>query len=83
MALIACPECGKQVSNSAPACPNCGAPIAQMTRAQAQAQTAKKEADESKAKRRLCIRRHRHPCGDWHRRCLARPSFRQQQQPKR
>jgi hypothetical protein len=28
MALIDCPDCGKQVSSSAPACPNCGAPIA-------------------------------------------------------
>ena len=28
MALIDCPDCGKQVSSNAPACPNCGAPIA-------------------------------------------------------
>ncbi|MBU1374628.1 MAG: zinc-ribbon domain-containing protein [Alphaproteobacteria bacterium] len=28
MALIACPECGKQVSSAAPACPSCGHPIA-------------------------------------------------------
>lgn len=28
MALITCPECGKQVSNSASSCPNCGYPIA-------------------------------------------------------
>ena len=27
MALINCPECGKQVSNKAPACPDCGYPI--------------------------------------------------------
>ena len=27
MALINCPECGKQVSNQAIACPNCGYPI--------------------------------------------------------
>jgi hypothetical protein len=27
MALISCPECGKQVSDRAPACPNCGCPI--------------------------------------------------------
>lgn len=26
MALITCPECGKQVSSLAKACPNCGAP---------------------------------------------------------
>jgi uncharacterized membrane protein YvbJ len=28
MALIDCPDCGKQVSSNAPTCPNCGAPIA-------------------------------------------------------
>jgi len=27
MALIKCPECGKEVSDTAKACPNCGAPI--------------------------------------------------------
>lgn len=27
MALINCPECGKQISDRAPACPNCGCPI--------------------------------------------------------
>ena len=27
MALIKCPECGKQISNQASACPNCGYPI--------------------------------------------------------
>jgi len=29
MALIACPECGKQVSTTAKACPNCGYPVAE------------------------------------------------------
>ncbi len=29
MALINCPECGKQVSTSAVACPNCGFPVAE------------------------------------------------------
>ena len=24
MALIKCPECGKEVSDTAPSCPNCG-----------------------------------------------------------
>ena len=28
MALMSCPECGKEVSDQAPTCPNCGAPIA-------------------------------------------------------
>lgn len=27
MALITCPDCGKQVSNRATACPDCGCPI--------------------------------------------------------
>ena len=27
MALIECPECGKQVSSKAPACPGCGVPM--------------------------------------------------------
>lgn len=29
MALIKCPECGKEVSDSAKVCPNCGYPIAE------------------------------------------------------
>jgi hypothetical protein len=29
MALIVCPDCGKQVSDQAPACPHCGRPMAQ------------------------------------------------------
>lgn len=28
MALIKCPECGKEISDKAGACPNCGCPIA-------------------------------------------------------
>jgi hypothetical protein len=31
MALINCPECGKEVSNTAVACPNCGHPLAPPT----------------------------------------------------
>ena len=27
LALITCPDCGKEVSSRAPACPNCGCPI--------------------------------------------------------
>ena len=27
MALITCPDCGKQLSDQAPACPNCGRPM--------------------------------------------------------
>lgn len=28
MALITCPECGKEISGQASSCPNCGAPVA-------------------------------------------------------
>ncbi len=31
MALVTCPDCGKEVSDRAPACPGCGAPIATST----------------------------------------------------
>ncbi|GHE68087.1 hypothetical protein GCM10019059_29940 [Camelimonas fluminis] len=28
MSLISCPECGRQISDRAPACPGCGYPVA-------------------------------------------------------
>ena len=28
MALIKCPECGREISEKAPTCPGCGAPVA-------------------------------------------------------
>lgn len=31
MALITCPECGKQISDLAQSCPNCGFPIGFMS----------------------------------------------------
>ena len=33
MALIRCPECGKEISNKAEACPNCGYPIESLGKA--------------------------------------------------
>lgn len=36
MALIDCPDCGKAISDQAPACPNCGRPIAHQTSAPVQ-----------------------------------------------
>ena len=33
MALIKCPECGKEISNKAIACPSCGCPIASLEEA--------------------------------------------------
>ncbi len=29
MALILCPECGKEISDKAKACPNCGMPLSE------------------------------------------------------
>ena len=29
MAMIKCPECGKEVSSAAPSCPNCGMPLSE------------------------------------------------------
>lgn len=34
MALITCPECGKEISASATTCPNCGHPMKQINKAQ-------------------------------------------------
>lgn len=31
MALIKCPECGKEISDKATLCPNCGYPISQIS----------------------------------------------------
>ena len=39
MALIDCPECGKQVSTAAAACPYCGFPVASQLGPSAQAKT--------------------------------------------
>jgi len=33
MALMECPECGKQVSDRAAACPHCGCPVSQVSQA--------------------------------------------------
>ena len=33
MALITCPECGKEISDKAKTCPNCGAPVEVKTEA--------------------------------------------------
>lgn len=39
MALITCPECGREISDKAAACPHCGFPIQEHLRAQTQNQT--------------------------------------------
>ncbi len=40
MALINCPECGKQVSTSAASCPSCGFPVSQKVGDASKAETA-------------------------------------------
>ncbi|MCG5501223.1 zinc-ribbon domain-containing protein [Ectothiorhodospira lacustris] len=52
MALIDCPECGRQVSDKAPTCPGCGAPIAALesTESQAWQQTASEEPAEAQTR---------------------------------
>lgn len=39
MALITCPECGREISDKAAACPHCGFPIQEHLQAQTQNQT--------------------------------------------
>jgi zinc ribbon protein len=42
MALVKCPECGRDVASDAPACPNCGTPIAARARVAAQQRSRSK-----------------------------------------
>lgn len=50
MALMVCPECGKQVSDQAEACPNCGYPIPKYIAEQKkQAELATEEAKKAEA----------------------------------
>lgn len=46
MALIKCPECGKEVSDKACSCPNCGYPISTQPVEQAKAGNAENEENE-------------------------------------
>jgi membrane protein YdbS with pleckstrin-like domain/ribosomal protein L37E len=46
MALIACPECGRQVSTEARTCPGCGYPLAERNRASATASETRANATE-------------------------------------
>lgn len=39
MALITCPECGKQISDKAKTCPNCGCPVSDMNTENAEDQS--------------------------------------------
>lgn len=43
MALIGCPECGKEMSSAAKACPHCGFPIQTGHEARAEQETSQKK----------------------------------------
>ena len=45
MALIKCPECGKEISDKAGACPNCGCPISSL---EGLAELSKQKEEEMK-----------------------------------
>jgi membrane protein YdbS with pleckstrin-like domain len=47
MALINCPECGKQVSAAAPTCPGCGFPVAEKLNRQTDAASSSDPAAKS------------------------------------
>ena len=59
MALISCPECGKEISDKAAACPNCGCPVeaAQSVREVSEQETAlhRIEDQERVAKRKKAL----------------------------
>src|SRR4051812_24877594 len=42
MALVKCPECGREVAADAPACPSCGAPVAARINADRERQRSKR-----------------------------------------
>lgn len=46
MALMKCPECGKEISDKAMLCPNCGYPIAQCKNLKKEEYTSKENAVE-------------------------------------
>lgn len=49
MALMKCPECGKEISDKAMLCPNCGYPIAQCKNLTKEEYTSKENAVEETA----------------------------------
>ena len=46
MAMIKCPECGKEFSDKAPACPNCGCPISEVIKSASSENERKAAADK-------------------------------------
>ena len=72
MALIKCPECGKEISDKASACPNCGCPNSEFTNQQ------NSELDEDNSPYTICPKcGYRNPMGEfvcrkcWHRYTLG------------
>lgn len=56
MALIKCPECGREVSDKAPACPNCGYPLDSAVEKDTQVQKIiVDEKEKSKEKKKIPI----------------------------
>jgi DNA-directed RNA polymerase subunit RPC12/RpoP len=54
MALVACSECGKMISDRAPACPHCGAPAAVAAPAATPARSSAAEPEERQVKCLQC-----------------------------
>ncbi|MFW5669556.1 MAG: zinc ribbon domain-containing protein, partial [Acetivibrio ethanolgignens] len=48
MALINCPECGKEISDKAVSCPNCGVPIAKPIKKEKTNREKKRISNKSK-----------------------------------
>lgn len=53
MALIVCPECGKEISNSAKVCPSCGYPIEEKQQAADIASALEREAARKSKKKKI------------------------------
>ena len=56
MALIQCPECGREISDQAEACPGCGYPIA-AKRQEEQEQQRDRKLQEARERDRVLLRR--------------------------
>ena len=53
MALINCPECGKEISDRVKACPNCGFPLQEETNEVKQVEITNVKIDKKKTKKLL------------------------------
>ena len=49
MALVSCPDCGREVSERAPACPHCGAPMQEAATAVPKAEPERVRTTEDSA----------------------------------